>query len=190
MIAVLRGDWRVLLQATSHWETDRHQPLSTEVVRKIVSNARQIKGMLPPQLPPSHNHQLSRDASRRRSLDVHTMDQSPGLPAASLPSHSSDVLSAPPPPSIVKINVLDAPHFQLPNQENRLALVLDPLRDRIPFTFGVEMFPPGALHELPLHSKCCTPRCRIVVLVHHGGRFNCSHACRSCYDAACAQSST
>lgn len=83
---------------------------------------------------------------------MHTMEQpaevqqSPQSPT--VPSHSSDAASSPAPPSIVKINVLDAPHFTLPNQENRLALVLDPFRDKIPFTFGVEMFPPGTIYGL------------------------------------------
>ena len=153
------------LQATAHWEAERHEPLSTETVRNIVNNARQIKEVVPQQSPLSHNHQLSREqltATRLRSLDEVTEDESPDAPPASLPGSYSDALASPPPPSIVKINVLDAPHFQLPNQENRLALVLDPLIDRIPFTFGVEMFPPGALQDLVccadvVHGKCATP---------------------------------
>lgn len=119
---LLHCQTRSVLQATAHWESERHQVLSTEAVRSIVNNARQIKQMLPPQSPLSHNHQLSHDATRRRSIDA------PPTPT---------------PPSIVQINVLDAPHFRLPNQENRLALVLDPTNQFIPFTFGVEMFPPG-----------------------------------------------
>ena len=42
-----------------------------------------------------------------------------------------------------KVSLSDAPSFQFPNQQNRLALVMDPVTDRVPFTFGVEIFPPG-----------------------------------------------
>lgn len=42
-----------------------------------------------------------------------------------------------------KVSLLDAPAFQMPNQQNTLALVLDPVADDVPFTFGVEIFPPG-----------------------------------------------
>ena len=33
--------------------------------------------------------------------------------------------------------------FRLPNQTNRLALIMDPLTDRVPFTFGIEIFERG-----------------------------------------------
>jgi quercetin dioxygenase-like cupin family protein len=51
--------------------------------------------------------------------------------------------------SVSKVSVSEAPTFQLPNQENCLALVLDPFKDAVPFTFGVEVFPPG--HQTPPH---------------------------------------
>ena len=46
--------------------------------------------------------------------------------------------------------VEDVLTYRLPDQSNRLALVFDPLGDRLPFTFGVEIFEPG--HVTPLHS--------------------------------------
>merc|ERR1712091_412409 len=46
--------------------------------------------------------------------------------------------------------VADVLTYRLPDQNNRLALVFDPLGDRLPFTFGVEIFEPG--HVTPLHS--------------------------------------
>jgi hypothetical protein len=55
-----------------------------------------------------------------------------------------------PPPSLTKVSVLEAPSFRLPNQRNKLALVLDPVSDEVPFTFGVEIFPPGMLLALCL----------------------------------------
>ena len=33
--------------------------------------------------------------------------------------------------------------FRLPNQTNRLALIVDPLTDQVPFTFGIEIFERG-----------------------------------------------
>jgi mannose-6-phosphate isomerase-like protein (cupin superfamily) len=45
--------------------------------------------------------------------------------------------------AMTKVSLSDAPSFQLPNQENRLALVMDPYTCQCPFTFGVEIFPPG-----------------------------------------------
>lgn len=46
--------------------------------------------------------------------------------------------------------VEDVLTYRLPDQSNRLALVFDPLGDRLPFTFGVEIFEPE--HVTPLHS--------------------------------------
>jgi mannose-6-phosphate isomerase-like protein (cupin superfamily) len=50
---------------------------------------------------------------------------------------------------LTKISLCDAPSYRLPNQDNRLALVFDPFRASVPFTFGVEIFPPA--HETPPH---------------------------------------
>ena len=40
--------------------------------------------------------------------------------------------------------------FRLPNQTNRLALIMDPLTDRVPFTFGIEIFERG--HRTTPHT--------------------------------------
>ena len=42
---------------------------------------------------------------------------------------------------------------QLPGQGNRLALVFDPVSHGLPFTFGVEIFPPGHVTPLHVHSS-------------------------------------
>lgn len=128
------------VQATKHWDSERCQSLSAETVHSIVNNAHQFKQMLQPQTS-SHNHQLSLDAMYAESGgDTQGKDH-----------------SDPAPPSIVQMNVLDAPHYQLPNQENRLALVLDPTQGNshevIPFTFGVEMFPPGRKPAVPIRCQ-------------------------------------
>lgn len=127
-------------EATKHWDSERCQSLSAETVHSIVNNAHQFKQMLQPQTS-SHNHQLSLDAMYAESGgDTQGKDH-----------------SDPAPPSIVQMNVLDAPHYQLPNQENRLALVLDPTQGNshevIPFTFGVEMFPPGHVTMPHVHNQ-------------------------------------
>ena len=51
--------------------------------------------------------------------------------------------------AVSKVSVAHAPSFRLPNQQNRLALVMDPFTEEVPFTFGVEVFPPG--HKTPPH---------------------------------------
>ena len=51
-----------------------------------------------------------------------------------------------------KVSLSDVPSFQLPNQENRLALVMDPFTDHVPFTFGVEIFPPGHKTNAHVHN--------------------------------------
>ena len=43
--------------------------------------------------------------------------------------------------------------YQLPGQGNRLALVFDPVSHGLPFTFGVEIFPPGHVTPLHVHSS-------------------------------------
>ena len=40
--------------------------------------------------------------------------------------------------------------FRLPNQTNRLALIMDPLTDQVPFTFGIEIFEKG--HKTTPHT--------------------------------------
>ena len=43
----------------------------------------------------------------------------------------------------IKRSLREVAAFRLPNQTNRLALIMDPLTDRVPFTFGIEIFEKG-----------------------------------------------
>jgi mannose-6-phosphate isomerase-like protein (cupin superfamily) len=53
---------------------------------------------------------------------------------------------------LAKVSVSDAPSYQLPEQQNRLALVLDPMSKQVPFTFGVEIFPAGHRTKPHVHT--------------------------------------
>lgn len=112
------------MQATKHWEG---QPtccpqVSAIVARIFARDEADVAGA-----PFMHNLQsevLSLESITDRRAKSHNPDS-----------------------ALHKVSLLDAPAFQLPNQQNRLALVLDPVADDVPFTFGVEIFPP----------RFCTP---------------------------------
>ncbi len=60
--------------------------------------------------------------------------------------------------------------FRLPNQTNRLALIMDPLTDRVPFTFGIEIFERG--HKTTPHVHPTSQELFFIlagrpVLCHH-----------------------
>lgn len=123
------------MQATSHWGPGGSQGLSRETVERIVNNAVELGGR-------------SRQPSRASSGEPNSSAAMESMRETREPSSGESGLDGAG-PRVMKINVLDAPSFQLPNQENRLALVLDPLSGKVPFTFGVEMFPEG--HVTPPH---------------------------------------
>ena len=50
----------------------------------------------------------------------------------------------------IKRGLSEVAAFRLPNQSNRLALIMDPLTDQVPFTFGIEIFEKG--HKTTPHT--------------------------------------
>eukprot|EP00892_Ulva_mutabilis_P010958 jgi/Ulvmu1/8234/UM041_0044.1 len=122
-------------QATRHWAG---VPTKCAIVSNVFDRLFAVDGL-----------QL-RGAYLFQKLDgpaVNASTGSKGVPSCPFPDlSSSDGIhrAVPPlPQNFQKVSLLDAPAFQLPNQQNRLALVLDPVADDVPFTFGVEIFPPG-----------------------------------------------
>ena len=50
----------------------------------------------------------------------------------------------------LKRGLREVASFRLPNQTNRLALIMDPQTDQVPFTFGIEIFEKG--HKTTPHT--------------------------------------
>jgi quercetin dioxygenase-like cupin family protein len=147
------------VQATAHWVLGGRQCLSAEAVQWIVNNASEVGGrptqpqdVVAEHIFPGLTSPLSSPVEALGASEASEVGRTTHLSQSRTEGDgrmdlTGDMPSSEPP--VMKINVLEAPSFQLPNQENRLALVLDPLSGRVPFTFGVEMFPEG--HETPPH---------------------------------------
>ena len=68
--------------------------------------------------------------------------------------------------------------FRLPNQTNRLALIMDPLTDQVPFTFGIEIFEKG--HKTTPHTHPSSQEL-FFILAGQALRHNvCATACQEC----------
>ena len=77
----------------------------------------------------------------------------PSLPLTSQALHDIGVLMTSAPPlagAALKRGLREVASFRLPNQTNRLALIIDPLTDQVPFTFGIEIFERG--HKTTPHT--------------------------------------
>ena len=101
-----------------------------------------LSGRLSRRLQRLRNATLQQEGLQLPEMDYHA-DVAQALEDAQAALH------APARGPMTKVSLAEAPSYQLPNQENKLALVMDPFTDKVPFTFGVEVFPPG--HRTPPH---------------------------------------
>lgn len=130
--------WHLSLQATRHWTgvAAYCADVSAVVERLFATDESQIG-------PTPFLHKIHEE---RPDVDVDHLPDPLHLPSLANPrlfyNDFDPVPGSSLPSHFQKVSLLDAPAFQLPNQQNRLALVLDPVADDVPFTFGVEIFPP------------------------------------------------
>ena len=68
--------------------------------------------------------------------------------------------------------------FRLPNQTNRLALIMDPLTDQVPFTFGIEIFEKG--HKTTPHTHPSSQELFFILAGQALRLHLCDIACQTC----------